>query len=403
MKQELSSNNVEVKNSKQKKVAVIIAIIAVFFLIGGVAGLILLNNNSNNNKNNNKAPSNNGSSNNNASTDDITQLYISTNSIAAVDSKKELYVIFSDIYDDEYSYFGHKNEEIPAKTLMKVADDVEVLYSPYLYLDSKGNLYNTGIKHQGGVRYDFEIINSNIKSAATAVRVCYVVSSKDNQLLVQNGFTDDGYCGLTSLHIEPTVLTSDNIKEVFATGHVGGYLNNNGELFIITDNNQLLKVMDNTKDVAVLAYSEILALSNDNVLYQLTPSFGDECYGVCNIKIGNVTTLAEGVSEIGDEYYKVNDGSIYYYDTENYGSFKSNELFNYNNTTKFIKVNFDDVKEIKYLSYYKKKIIYLNNDGKVVLIKYNVDSINYKATIESQKVLDAKISNLNEIADFLYD
>ncbi len=389
-----NSFNIVTNSKNRKKLIICLIVVAVIILFGVGTGLIV-NELRANNKNEN---TNNSAEKNDFQSNGIKQIEITHNEIIALGSDDGLYFIGDGdgpLLLSNYIY-GDNEEH---KTIKKVAPDIEKFYSSGLaiyYINKDQDLsyigasYDSGSSNQAVNEYD------GVKDVVVFDNFCGFIIDDNNELYIKNGMKQ--YCGLNNSYSTFTKMAS-NVKSIFVNGFYGGYINNNNELYVTLANSNFVKLYDNVKTVIPNGYRRFLFLTNDNKLY----IYEDAEYN------GNyvLTLLRSDVIEIGENYFKTTNGDYNVFsNNEELPLIKSESKMLYDSNQAKSDVYYGtlketDIKEILYFNdtrYYdsvdyidaQKKLIYLSNDNKLVLVDEN-----------NKEEIDYDINNLEKIYNFV--
>lgn len=293
------------------------------------------------------------------------EIYINYNKIVALTDNNEIYVIGDASYGLGVSK-DVKNVVEPTK----VAENVKQLKidASTCYIDTKNDLYYTGISLQGGLDEEFV----KIKSDVNKVEVCdwSIVITLDNNNTshaITSAFSGDWASGLIPGKYKEFSELQTDVKQAYATLFLNSYLNLNGELFMIESatvdktNPVYTKVADNVKKIS----GEWL-LTNDNILYSY---------------VKGLTKIADNVVDIDNYIFKSSDGYFYFESNKN-------ELLIASDIDNYYRLKFDNVKQILYNR--SGKYVYLNNENKIEMY-----------TEYDHYIADNDISSMKKILEFV--
>ena len=287
---------------------------------------------------------------------EIKDISIGYDNIVALSENDELYVIGK----EGLTSMGLGEDVDYASKPTRVAEDVKRFIDggAIYYINSKNDLYYTGLKLQGGVEQKFSLLKSNVKQVVSNNGLCVFIVDLDNNLYgVVNKF-GDGSCALPyNKYSEFTQIASD-VKQTFTLLYSHGYVNNNKELYFINNGEEeYRKIMDNVKEVFDVVYT-LYIWTEDNILYKFNET-GET--------IEKISENVVSVSYNDWVYYETSDGNLYY----------DSKLITFDNVEKMLYSNND-------------KYIYINKDNK---IEMKTEYDNY--------VLDNDISSLEEMLKFV--
>ncbi len=390
------SNNVNVPKKNNSKVLIAVVIVFVVILIGVGIGILL-----NKSKSNSNSSTENSTGNQNGGTQDnsnntlkgnIKQISFGSDEIVALMDNGDLYYIG----DGENSNEIYKDSEKHSK-IKKIASNVENIYYSGIaiyYINEKKELYYIGGSYNGGSAEEFKKDADNMSKIKTVSNICAFAINDKNELLAKNYSTT--FCGLTERYEEFTKI-ADNVKDVFVGSNYGGYISNSNELYYIKPKADFAKVLDNVKSVAPLIYSNaFLILTNDNKLYIYSAEYNKDF--VLTLLRDDVTLLKDNYFKT---YFKTTNGDCFIVDIFSDLIFikdKAEILFKNEYATEYYgKVDASDINEILYYvnvnrfgNKYEKALIYLSNNGKIVL-----------QDDKNKQEMDFNINNIEKMYEFV--
>ncbi len=361
-------------NNKPKKNLWLIIAAAVVVLVGIIVGVVLATKG-------NGGGSDNGGSDNNGSNggsavgaNQISSISADFTTVVALSGDGTLYGVGEVEGLGGNSTAKVEEPAVLAKNVSSFIDD-NTLY----YLDKSGTLYRAGLNYDGGLLHTFEETYSNVVSYDTFSGFCLAVVTKSGDAYITNGkLGTKNYCGLTE-STDGFKKVASSVKKVVTGYHFNGYINNNNELWIASSSDkEYSKKLDNVIDDGYDQFTHYF-LTSDGNLYKIDASSYD-------------TELVEtGVASVGDGFIKKKDGDYYIYVDEGY--YYPFDLTEVTEKDGYYKVSFEDgIQEIYYVYFVNSmKIVYLNKQGKIVMVSYN----------KEPKVVDNTISSIKDILDFI--
>lgn len=384
-----SNQNFNSKPPKKMNLGLIIGIVAAVAVVGAVIAIFIFSS-----KDGNKSGIGNNNSNSQKNSN-IKQISITSSDIVTLTNNGDLYYI-----GDEFStFFDSGNEDY--KDLKKVASNVEKFYNnnaAVYYIDKQQDLYYFGSSYNAGSSSEIKKDYSGAKDIVAYMNFCgFVIKNNDELYVKNNGFGND-YCGLNIEYKEFTKVADDVIK-IFANGYYGGYINSNNELYLTTSNTEFKKILDNVSSVSVYGFRTLFIITKDNKLY----IYDDKTWD--NVDNYELKLLREDVNELGENYFKTINGEYNVFSSRSdLGLIKdeSKILYESNDNIYYGTLDVADIKEILYydssVSYdfdsgknnEQKKLIYISNDDKLVLLDKN-----------NNKKIAYNTNSLKEIFEFV--
>lgn len=363
----------------KKSIILIITIITVFLIVGGIIFMISKKDSSDNKTADNNNTNNIGTDENKADkknpSDKIKEIVITQYEILALTDKGDLYAIGNNSYGE----FGLGNSDEIDYTA-KIASDVKKFWTGnygILYTDSNDDLFHAGLNYKsGGSSETFEKASSNVKDIYSDLVGMIIIDNDGKIEFTRNHFCDKHYSeAVIDTESENNLKSLTNIKYFVLGTKYNGYVNNDGELYIKTSNdNDYVKILDNVDKYIPRISEDSLGqgfLTKENILYYYD---------------GSLNQVDMNVVDAGKNYYKTNDGK-YYVLNERYAI---DQLVKVEGRTDVELLNIEDVKELLYISVYYGEICYINTDNKLVMINQ-----------DEEKIVDYNVQSIDEIYDFI--
>lgn len=273
---------------------------------------------------------------------------------------------------DTIGEFGIGQEELSDFTL--IAKDVETFDFAQNYIDTKGDLYITGMWWGDKTKTEYSKVDSNVYSYCDDFGT-YLVALEDGTVSLH---MSDGL----KYYDEEKIKAFENVTDMlypFLNFERVGYISTGGDVYILNAEGNFDKLIEG--ETAQKPY-----IRNDDIYF-----FVDDkiyCYGTEN---GNdehsLVELDTNVVAFTDGTYTKTDGSIYYA-TATKGASVLNNL---------IGLDESDVEEVLYCQLnsatdYRIFIVYKSVDGKLVYSELNMDTfkldtIEYDYTLEGAQQL----------------
>jgi len=375
-----TNNNGENNNNSSKKTKLFLIIGIVFILLLIIVLLVfgLSNKKEDNNPNTDNEQENIEKPNNsqNSISGTISKMHVSFDHIIALSTNDKLYGV------GKFYGLGEDKDEFSEPTL--IANNVKDFISgqALYYLDNNNDLYRAGLNYNFGVIKEFEKHYENVKQFDTYMGLCLSLTTKDNKYYFTNGKTKD-FCGSKEALKELNQYAED-VKFGFSAYHFNGYVNNDNELYISTDvNEEYKKAMDDVIDYSA-SLSFVRVLTANNEVYEVSVDM--------TTKEVTKELLGSDVKELEFDYVKKEDNKYYaYIDVDNRivdSRLNNSEI---TKTSGYYKFNMDDIKDIYYYTPSITKMVYLNNDNKIVLGFIGKEDIK----------IDNKIENIKKILEFM--
>lgn len=289
---------------------------------------------------------------------------------------------------------GKISEKVTTKDITKVASNIEKFHNAtaIYFIDKNHDLFYSGCSYNSGCSSEATKDYSNVKDINVYGNFCGFIINDNNELLIKNPYTAE-FCGLNKKYSEFTKI-ADNVKETIVQNRYSGYINYDNELYISTANGNFNKVLDDVKTVNADTYDyfSMLILTNDSKLY---------LYGQDDNEIYNLKLVKEDVKEIGNNYFQTNNGDFYIISSYEDMELIKGESIAFSDKKYYGVLDIKDIKEIIYYTdffvlglktYRQEKIIYISNDGSIVLQDKN-----------TKKKLAYNVDNLVEIFNFVLD
>lgn len=317
---------------------------------------------------------------NNISDASIKQIYISNFYIIALNGKGELYAIG----ENSYNEFG-LGEDAPVNIdkVTQIAVNVQKFTSKNSYIDNNNDLFVAGIKHTGG-QYDvFTKLYSNVKDACSlyAGMGTAIIDDNNDAYYILSSFAtkdSDGAFGETTDEFKKY---ASDVKYLLSGRDFNGYVDGNGQLFTKKSGDaEYSKILDNVNNYAPISYglSGYKLLTDDNEYYTYCYDYDSSEY--------KLNKIAENVVDFGGGFYKTQDGKYYVGISENISYDHIKQIVIEDETSEFALLNISDIKELLFEDVNRGIFVYINEEGKLVLIREN-----------EEKKVDYKIDSLKDI------